>query len=368
MKGANRPLAQIITIASIVLTIACCVCGGLLAGLSLQPLPGDEVVLPNGQIADATYQGRVAIIVLCLTAVLAITILLLGLGVWYVYGRDNRQVNLMAQAIAVFLFIASIFFCLWTGLVIVTASLTDGLLATGQTLGTGPAMMVSLACLVPAILSALASLAIWFFFIRQQPARELKSELETDAQVMTVEAYLVFMKGLLQRGETNKIDASVDARTRLTLHQATVEDKVRIIRFLYDANLIKANPLISLKDVNLTALDLAEAQLAGIQLAGADLTSSNLRNANLEEANLQAAILRTADLRFANLTAVNLQNADLHEAKLHGSILHRANLRDASLIQANLWQADLTDAQIAPEQLALVKSLKEAILPDGSKG
>lgn len=366
--GAKRPLAQIITITLLVLSIACCACGGLLAGLSLQPLPDDEVILPNGQIADAAYQERVAVIVLCLTAVLAVTILLLGVGVWYVYGRDEDKGNLKARAVAVFSFIASIFFFLWTGLVIITAILTDGMTATGQTLGTGPAIIASLPCLALAIISALASLAVWFFFVRRQQTPEPKPEPAIDTKLMSVGAYLVFMQELLQHGETNKIDAGVEARTRLTLRRAATEDKARIIHFLYENNLIRSNPLISLKDIDLTALNLAEAQLAGIHLMGADLTGSDMHNANLEGANLQAAILQTADLRFANLTAVNLQNANLHEAKLHGTALHRAFLRDANLTQANLWRADLTDAQITSEQLALTRSLREATLPDGSKG
>ena len=78
------------------------------------------------------------------------------------------------------------------------------------------------------------------------------------------------------------------------------------------------------------------------------------------------------DLGFAYLESANLERAHLVGAYLRGAHLESANLRFAILIGANLRGADLTganlkDAIVNDDQLAQAKSLKDAIMPDGTK-
>ncbi len=73
------------------------------------------------------------------------------------------------------------------------------------------------------------------------------------------------------------------------------------------------------------------------------------------------------DLRDADLSGANLTGANLHEADLSGANLHEADLFSADLTSADLSGANLTSAQVGTLQLAQARSLQGATLPDGSK-
>src|SRR5215213_7531664 len=90
--------------------------------------------------------------------------------------------------------------------------------------------------------------------------------------------------------------------------------------------------------------------------------------------NLSKTILGGADLREADLRGANLSRADLSRANLGGAHLGGADLRGAYLGGADLRRTDLTGAdlrgaqEITNEVLeSQARSLKEAIMPDGSK-
>jgi uncharacterized protein YjbI with pentapeptide repeats len=88
------------------------------------------------------------------------------------------------------------------------------------------------------------------------------------------------------------------------------------------------------------------------RLAGADLSFLNLSRLNLRGVNLSATNLTRADL-----SRTNLRQAILEGANLTGAILHGADLTDARLAKADVTLAQLADA----------KSLKGAIMPDGTR-
>src|SRR5215207_7112118 len=80
------------------------------------------------------------------------------------------------------------------------------------------------------------------------------------------------------------------------------------------------------------------------------------------------------DFRGINLSKTILGGTDLREADLRGADLSRADLRGAYLAGADLRRTDLTGAdlrgaqEITNEVLeSQARSLKEAIMPDGSK-
>ena len=122
------------------------------------------------------------------------------------------------------------------------------------------------------------------------------------------------------------------------------------IAMLSEAKLIEAN----LSHAKLTEADLHRAYLSGADLHGAYLV----------HADLSFAILNGAILSEANLSYADLSYASLSEADLIGANLKEARLGEAVLIGANLGKAvGTTTKQLLNEAL----SLKDAIMPDGSK-
>jgi uncharacterized protein YjbI with pentapeptide repeats len=113
------------------------------------------------------------------------------------------------------------------------------------------------------------------------------------------------------------------ARTLTVLPRLDSRRKGTVVRFLYEANLIKRERVI---------LDLWEADLSG------------------------------ADLRDADLAGANLHRADLYYANLMG-----ADLREAYLNEAALNYANLTNTEVTQEQLEACRSLEAATMPDGSR-
>jgi uncharacterized protein YjbI with pentapeptide repeats len=110
--------------------------------------------------------------------------------------------------------------------------------------------------------------------------------------------------------------------------------------------------------------DLSEADLTGADLSEADLRGADLRGADLRKADLSKANLSKAKVRKTDLSGVDLIPADLRGADLRGADLSGADLRGADLRGADLSGAEgITNEKL--EQQA--KSLKGAILPDGSK-
>src|SRR5215218_5873867 len=101
----------------------------------------------------------------------------------------------------------------------------------------------------------------------------------------------------------------------------------------------------------------------------------DFRGINLSKTILGGADLREADLRGANLFGgADLRGADLSRADLRGAYLGGADLSGAYLGGADLRRTDLTGAdlrgaqEITNEVLeSQARSLKEAIMPDGSK-
>jgi len=86
--------------------------------------------------------------------------------------------------------------------------------------------------------------------------------------------------------------------------------------------------------------------------------------------------LSNADPGFANLFLSNPRDTNLHnylgDAKLLGTDLTNADLSDADRSRAIFFStvmmgANLRGVKITNKQLALVRKLERAILPDGSK-
>jgi uncharacterized protein YjbI with pentapeptide repeats len=245
-----------------------------------------------------------------------------------------------------------------------------------------------------------------FVLQRSERAAERKM-IEEHQQEAALQAYFDRVAELLLDDE-RKQDQIEKARTVMRVRTLTVLRELNaarngiVVRFLRDLELVgtKESSLFmaanlegaDLKGVNLSETNLERARLEGADLErsffiGASLKAAILRYANLERvhlrgANLEGAVLTNAILRSAALYQADLQNANLSGAYLEGAELQSANLqnanlegahlqdvnlRDANLQGAFLRRANLRGAKVSAEQLATVKSLEGATMPDGRK-
>jgi uncharacterized protein YjbI with pentapeptide repeats len=233
----------------------------------------------------------------------------------------------------------------------------------------------------------------------------LEREIAADRQREAVlQSYLDRMADLLLKEKlraTKKAEVRDVARIRTLTALRTLDSRRKgiVLRFLQESRLIEQRPVISLIGADLTKAelitanlcqtDLRNVDLSKSNLAGADLSKSILKDADLNEANLLQANLNGTDLTKANLTraslnranlvGANLSNANLYQADLSQANLSQTNLVRASLVRAkfgsstvkidgaDLTDADLSNAEVSEEQLAHAKSLKGAIMPDGTK-
>lgn len=237
---------------------------------------------------------------------------------------------------------------------------------------------------------------------------ELERELAKDhQQEEALQVYLDRMTELLLNENlrtTKKIEVRNVARIRtLTiLGWLDPDRKMQVLRFLYEANLIKrSKTIVNLSDANFInaylqdiilhnaelshanfyCADLTNSDLSGANLSNANLAKVELPNARLSNACLDGASLAEAEVTGAFLEGVTLKgasccktyfcNSDLSNADLSNATMTDADLSGANLIGANLAGAyfagaNFTDAKVSPEQLAKADSLKGAILPDGT--
>lgn len=163
------------------------------------------------------------------------------------------------------------------------------------------------------------------------------------------------------------------------------EHKGKLIKFLYQADLIGGCPVNQKLEVDKAKCKPAELKLStiklnemimerpvirliGIDLSGADLSNSKLSELNLDAANLQRATLTKSDLSKMVLTDAKMQGADLTKVNLTEALLIRtdlqgANLREAKLIGANLKGANLAGADLSRANLTRAKYNYKTVLP-----
>ena len=171
-----------------------------------------------------------------------------------------------------------------------------------------------------------------------------------------------------------------------TLEKANLEGAHLGYADLMGANLRIANlENADLRISNLEGADLKLANLKGtnlriVNLKNANLFSANLQGADLKSANLEGADLSSANLQKTDLSSANLEGADLRSAKLQGADLRNTKLKNANFSSANLQGAifgtdnsafednnyDPSNGSIELTQLTDVKSINDAIMPDGS--
>ncbi len=206
---------------------------------------------------------------------------------------------------------------------------------------------------------------------RDQTERDIALDNQREA---ALQAYIDSMSALLLEKDLRKSKESDEVRTIARVRTLTVlprldgKRKARVLQFLFESDLIKIDKkIIDLTGANLIGAVLRRADLFGANLREADLQEANMGGANLTGANLGGADLLRANLGGANLFGANMGFANLREANLSETNLGRGNLSFVSLREADLSGADLSGAKVTDEQFKYAKSLKGAIMQDGTK-
>ena len=224
--------------------------------------------------------------------------------------------------------------------------------------------------------------AAWY---TAQQAKVSAMENTDNQREAAFQGYLDKMSDLLlqEHLRTSPPDSEVRsiarARTLAIFPQLDDIRKRRLLRFLYESDLIKKDTGkeildlngLSLYELSLVGIDMRKIDLSGVSLRDDDLSEANLSGADLSHAIILRAILiktnlSEADLSHTLLCEADLSEADLSHALLCGADLRSANLSGAILSEATLDGADLREAIVTSEQLQTARSLKGAILPDGS--
>ena len=174
----NTIPAQAISIGLIFFSVVCCACGGIQTFLGLtMPADFNDMSLPglNGFIDPTTA----ALANLVTTISIAIPILLVAIGVWYVFGRNVDIENRIALAFSIFLAIGGVTGLLWLVSTLVSAYALQGQLITGFQLRPGDFIGMTLVCAVPIIILFCASVAVWWFFVRGNNSMPTRSNRRT---------------------------------------------------------------------------------------------------------------------------------------------------------------------------------------------
>lgn len=192
---------------------------------------------------------------------------------------------------------------------------------------------------------------------------QTERELVTDQMRETVlQAYLDRMTDLLI---DDKLSGSLESpnvrdvatvRTLAVLRRLDGARKGIVLRFLYEADIIRNQGALRLSDADLRNVNLVGANFPSIVLTGANLGNSiffraNLRSADIRNAFLEQAFLVRADLDQAKVSGANLRKAKLNQAKLTSADMQAVALQQADLVRADLRDADLRNADMTGADL-----------------
>ncbi len=135
--------------------------------------------------------------------------------------------------------------------------------------------------------------AAWFNFTQEQTSRlSAQRQHDTDTQIaldrQRQEALITYQRDisdlllthhLLSSEEGNNARSVARARTLSTLRTLDSDRKGLLIQFLCEANLITTkNPVISLKEADLSRANFSEIDLSGANFSGAHLDEANFND------------------------------------------------------------------------------------------
>lgn len=176
---------------------------------------------------------------------------------------------------------------------------------------------------------------------------------------------LLLVNNLRQSKESDEVRNIARVRTLSVLVRLDPIRKASVLQFLGESGLIDSgNRILDLSEADLSNTDLSHTTLFRLiweegseepDSIGFDLSKTNLHGANLREANLASTCFVHTNLSNANLSYAFIDD----ENNFFGADLSNANLNRALVFPHHNNGKD--------ELLRSVKSLKGAIMPDGSK-
>jgi hypothetical protein len=174
---------------------------------------------------------------------------------------------------------------------------------------------------------------------RDKTERDIASDRQNEValkEYIDKMSELLLHENLRESTEEDEVRNVARFLTAITVVRLDARRKEYLFGFLKDSKLIGTESIIKLSGLNFSRIYLKNRNLTGLNFSGVFMIEANLINTNLTNSNFSSATLTDADLTGANLS------------------------------HTNLTDADLTGAKVTPEQLAKAKSLKYAIMPDGS--
>lgn len=120
----------------------------------------------------------------------------------------------------------------------------------------------------------------------------------------------------------------------------------------------------------LTGSDLSKARMRSAQFNEADITTCQLVRTNVDESSFRGTQFDGSNFsffsgRYAAFNQASFKHTDMTYAKLYAANFTQADFTDADLHEADMNHTILIGSNITPEQLATIKSLHCAVLPDG---
>ena len=216
-------------------------------------------------------------------------------------------------------------------------------------------------------------LAIGAFFL-QRSERAVEREIAQDRQQETaLQAYIDKMTELLldkgmENTKNNEVLLVAKTRTLTILRVLDGKRKIVVLQFLRDARLVGPYRLEEKSFFDLVGADLQFADLRGANLENLDLREANLQHADLRGAKIYETNFSKADMRYANLQNTGVVKSWLMDTDLSYTNMSNAKFWDTNTTNAIFKFANLKGAEFHPLQhLDIVKSLKGATMPDGTK-
>lgn len=151
----------------------------------------------------------------------------------------------------------------------------------------------------------------------------------------------------LQKTKKKNIRDVARTRTLTVIRGLDGKRKGLVIRFLQEAGLInKQRPIIKLRGADLREVELGWAKLRNVDLSFTDLRNADLVLADLSDSNLENATLSYADLSWTDFSNSDMNGANLWGSKMLFTKFAKAKLNDVSFVKTETWQIDLKGAHL----------------------
>lgn len=169
----------------------------------------------------------------------------------------------------------------------------------------------------------------------------------------------------LYNNQIKKLQVEVDYLRNMKTKEAA-DRLCCILRECSKYSKLKSINLLDFRNCLLENSNLENLSLRRVCFWNTSLNNSLLKGANLLEVDFWNADLSNSDISNADLTSSILTYVNLENSLLSGSNLKNVKLNEANLSNVDLSGSSLKWAKLDLYQLKTVRSLENAIMPDGT--